>query len=884
MAICYREIHKLDLIADMYENAHKKRPDNEEILTAMFMAYVRLGNHKKQQQTAMTLHKLKPNKNPYYFWAIMSIVMQARNCTDKNLAQKMFLPLAERMTKKFVDEGKVEAEAEVQMYLIILELMEKWEDALNVLEGPLSEKLVSELNFKETKSTEFYTKLGRWKESNIAYRKLLCSNRDHMYWWREYINSALKLEEEKWLPPDDSKELVDYTGEKALSFIKECQEKDKGSRQERGPYLAHLELIKQAQKTICDPCRIYGDPVELLENYYIEFGDKFCCFSDLRAYLDILNTEEQSRLVECIMSKNQYKESDGTLIYVENIKQMQRHITCLQLCRCMSAHVKLTKDEKLELARELVDRHKNGLKFGKELLTTDLQFCDSYLLLAVALLLDVWQNHGENSLVWQIIVLLELGMKESPSSFQMKLLLIRLYCTMGAFGPCPALYDGMEIKYIMNDTLGHIVSNHVGRLGHFSSACAMYGTMLRFFTFNHKETAEYLIASYKFGSFTKIDEFVRFRDRLQHSLQYASATAERMLLDLVLETNSHVSTEQMIMYMEIDPAQDKTDFDALRDNRNFSVILSWDPTSICDVEKAKQHSYREEVAWLKIRNLTLRILAASVMLGQEIDHDHQMNNGLSKDGKQPIHNVLYDLKNKLSQHVQNCHEQFSQEYKYPIQGPFRTRLSTFLQGNYFPVFLEMLENVTYVHSLQDIDIDKIDDGKEERLKTSVTKMLKELLEKNKVCMIYDDNNCKSINPDIIENMVLLSEAISHLCVLFGVCYRMLKPVKTVLSRRNKKKKENILPIPCTFDNYNTLVKDVEKVCQEIHKTASELDPVFLSLDLSSLNLSQPFQDNNEYAEMEKEMWKSIEVSYQQSFVEITEFLHKKLQYLSGLHL
>ena len=36
------------------------------------------------------------------------------------------------------------------------------------------------------------------------------------------------------------------------------------------------------------------------------------------------------------------------------------------------------------------------------------------------------------------------------------------------------------------------------------AACAMYGTMLRFFTVNHKETTEYLIASYKYGSFTKV--------------------------------------------------------------------------------------------------------------------------------------------------------------------------------------------------------------------------------------------------------------------------------------------------------------------------------------------------------------------------------------------
>lgn len=68
----------VELIADMYENAHKARTDSEEVLSALFMSYVRLGDYKRQQQTAMLLHKLKPNKNPYYFWAVMSLVMQVR--------------------------------------------------------------------------------------------------------------------------------------------------------------------------------------------------------------------------------------------------------------------------------------------------------------------------------------------------------------------------------------------------------------------------------------------------------------------------------------------------------------------------------------------------------------------------------------------------------------------------------------------------------------------------------------------------------------------------------------------------------------------------------------------------------------------------------------
>lgn len=107
-------------ICEIYEAATKKDPTNEELLTHLFMSYVRVADYKKQQQAAMALYKLKP-KNPYYFWAVMSVVMQAYKA-DEKLAQSVVLPLAERMVKKFVSEGKIEAEQEVQLYLMILEM------------------------------------------------------------------------------------------------------------------------------------------------------------------------------------------------------------------------------------------------------------------------------------------------------------------------------------------------------------------------------------------------------------------------------------------------------------------------------------------------------------------------------------------------------------------------------------------------------------------------------------------------------------------------------------------------------------------------------------------------------------------------------------------
>lgn len=67
----------LDLkIAEMYATAALHYPKNQEILTHLFMAYVRVGDYQKQQHTAVQLHKAFPESGPYYCWRVMSILMQ----------------------------------------------------------------------------------------------------------------------------------------------------------------------------------------------------------------------------------------------------------------------------------------------------------------------------------------------------------------------------------------------------------------------------------------------------------------------------------------------------------------------------------------------------------------------------------------------------------------------------------------------------------------------------------------------------------------------------------------------------------------------------------------------------------------------------------------
>ena len=63
-------------IVEMYSDAASHYPKNQEILTHLFMAYVRVGDYQKQQHTAIQLHKVFPESGPYYCWRVMSILMQ----------------------------------------------------------------------------------------------------------------------------------------------------------------------------------------------------------------------------------------------------------------------------------------------------------------------------------------------------------------------------------------------------------------------------------------------------------------------------------------------------------------------------------------------------------------------------------------------------------------------------------------------------------------------------------------------------------------------------------------------------------------------------------------------------------------------------------------
>lgn len=159
-------------ICSVYHNAAKKQPGNDEILSQLFMAHVRVNDYKSQQIVALQLYKAKP-KNPYYFWAVMSIVLQALRgpeAKDK-VKSKNLLLLAQRMVDKIIDGKKIEAEQEVQLYLNILEHQEKFEETLSFLDSEVCKE-----HFPGAPITiriELLKKLNQWSKLKEVMQELL---------------------------------------------------------------------------------------------------------------------------------------------------------------------------------------------------------------------------------------------------------------------------------------------------------------------------------------------------------------------------------------------------------------------------------------------------------------------------------------------------------------------------------------------------------------------------------------------------------------------------------------------------------------------------------------------------------------------------------------
>ncbi|XP_071790320.1 N-alpha-acetyltransferase 25, NatB auxiliary subunit-like [Asterias amurensis] len=898
LSICFREMQKPEQIVELYTTALKSNPNNEEFHTHLFMALVRVGDYKRQQQVAKELYKVFP-KNPYYFWGVMSIILQALTATDDKLAQMMYLPLAEKMVDRMVNEGKMEAEAEVNIYLMILGYLKKHDKAVNVLDGTLGQFLKAEVGACPIRKAELYCNMSQWAEANGAYRRLLRQRPDEWRFYQQYLKSALALIDSNWSPPiiqndSDCDIQADHTVDMVLDFIDELAAADaeiasgKSHTPSRGVFLARMELLRILKERGSQDLERTGSPTRLLKSYFDLFGDRPCCYDDINQFLPLLAVEDRQQFVDSLVDTLALETGEDGIKYATSVKQIYRHLCILKVSRRLGLQDKLSQDVKLSLVDELIKRSEDALKYGKDLLNTDLQYGDEYLVMAVHLLLDIWQESGTERYLWRMIEILEKGLKASTSCHHMKLLLIRLYCLIGAFGPIPDLYDGLDIKHIQQDTLGYTVSGYVTSLGHFTSANALFNTTLKFFTVNHKDTTEYMITAYKFGTFHKIPEFLTFRRRISHSIHCALVTVEKLLLELLSEAEIGGNTLQdFILDMEISPEKDETKWEEITDNRDLDVMLSWAPQHRQLTDDDKAASLQQEKSWLKLRQLVLRSLAAASYL---IPIPPQgASNTPTNNGEGPSHEeVLGMLIEQLERYLGEAAEDPITHRKFPVQGPPSTRTASYLKGGCGTILLTTLKVVLRIHELSTQNEESADlQNKIQQDFTVIIDKCTESIRRSRRCLIREDNETRIFDRHILPELVMLVETLGFVILLSGVCYRLLKPMKAAANRKSKKKKGGATVKPPVFQHFKHYIENVQLMADGLTCAVQDIDPTTLSLDLGKLQLSDaPVEPKivDDTAAGTNSIWKRVEKSYHESSKELLDVLKGKKEFLAMLKL
>jgi N-terminal acetyltransferase B complex non-catalytic subunit len=150
------------------------------------------------------------------------------------------------------------------------------------------------------------------------------------------------------------------------------------------------------------------------------------------------------------------------------------------------------------------------------------QHGDDYLILAAHYALDLFLNdRSDKRGIFDAIVLLEYCLTKSKFNYVAKLLLIRLYFELGVCQRSLDLADSLDIKQIQRDTLSYLFTTNLESYGGMGSAIRRLKQVLTIYDKNQSETPEMILQAFKFGSFSKIPEFIDFKKRLDYSIQRA---------------------------------------------------------------------------------------------------------------------------------------------------------------------------------------------------------------------------------------------------------------------------------------------------------------------------------------------------------------------------
>ncbi|XP_014254819.1 N-alpha-acetyltransferase 25, NatB auxiliary subunit [Cimex lectularius] len=901
MTVCYWDINKPDLICQLYENASKKDPSNEDILNNLFLSYVRIGDYKKQQLSALALYKVIP-KSQYFFWAIISILLQAVDrvsdlisvfsepvysphlcakdrpyvynyLSDKKIEDQKKLvnvKVAERMLEKYLDKEKLNSEHELLVYMAVLDLLDKHEQALAVLESQELSSLLDESTILNLKLS-FLAKQRKWTAINILVKQYLEEGLDGWNYFLYYIDSVYELSKES---QDDSEFL------KAQQFIETLAKESTGWKK-RAPYIARLELCSRFSK--------FTNVLNYLVEYFKEYGTKEVCVHDLKPYLHLLSNDNCNEFLRLIWEPT--KSVDSTK------SRMEFHICHEEFARVMACKMC---DRRLYVS-QLVQCFIDALQFNTNIPSTETRSSDRYALLALFTLYDLWLDTSVSDYLIEGVTLCHYALLKSPSNSQFKLLLLKFSHLLGCSESAQLAYVFLDIKQMQLDTLGYL---HVFPLiyhASYTNATAILLSTLKFFNTNRKESADHIAHAYKYDAYTKIPEIISIKEKLNNSIHFYMAQVERMLL-LIFLSETYVSTLLIIRDFAVDPEVDKIPWMYLEDNRDLNVLWDLEPKDRSLTQEEIDVSHNLDLTYLSLRSRLLRMIITSIHLGSANVESMKDFEGSDDNGSTSsfisLKNILINLIKQMEQDLEKLKNNPPKLClkKPSIASPPKSRLPLIHSQNYFDIVLNAM---WFLLSLIPGTVPGKDVGEEAcKYRLGVIMVLSE-----QFALSFSIRSLEvEKRLEMIEICSLFVEIASVSCIIVGVCDVILSKMKNILTKKSKKKKDGMQKVDLpselewrtnmlnkfivyasdTIKSMDCVLKSEEKMLKsEISKYG-----VFQLYDLIKEKKDESYEINHkEWSDLEnmsKTINEKVINSHTTSVNNMSNVLRSKLKYLSSL--
>lgn len=457
---------------------------------------------------------------------------------------------------------------------------------------------------------------------------------------------------------------------------------------------------------------------------------------------------------------------------------MQKHICSIQISRICNAHESLSDEHMNALYTGLVLHYEHGRSaFGENVLPTDIGSSDNYALVAVYIMYDLAYKSKSSEYLIEALYLLQYVLSNGPSNFHAKLLILQIYQILGCGFGANNIFEKLDVKHIQLDSMGYLHCGQLPASGLYSIAKPLYDTTLKFFTTSYKDTIDYLAMSYKFGSFSKLQEFMDFREKLANSFHYTYTSVEALLLEIVCFSGDVRSTIQSFKHMNIHPEEDRITWDEISDNRDLSVIVNWNPQEKLnsDVDQLKcnkntkaKESFMQDIELLRVRSNLLRLVSACV----------EMFNSDQDEIKK-----LETLK-KLTQNWKELFDRINEQTPEPtfteyLVDPLPSRLHSLIQMPYFRVFYDL---AIFIELL----------GSSEYISDSCSDVRENIKASSKIFCdaIHDFNNMEDQIWNRKSSQDVIVQSVEVLSLLTFVLSSTADGLATVVNQKHPKKNKN----------------------------------------------------------------------------------------------